>query len=379
LLPSQSASSLQDELTELISRLIAFRSTSNRPEALSACAQFISGWLQKHSLAHRLFDSNDIPSILVGESLYKSGAVPPKTLLLAHFDVVEGADHQFSPQRKNNALYGRGSVDDKYAVALSLLLYRELAQARPDFMLLFTGDEETGGADGAGFVCERVLPRLGKMPEFCLALDGGSPAEIITRQKGVLRLALIEEGKAAHGARPWLGDNAAVKLARDCIKVTEMFQHIERHYSGSPDYWHPTCNIGMIRSGQAVNQVPDHARADFDVRYTEKQNPEQLAQSIGAALEGRLELVANIPPLTPLPSAHLDALLHCANKKRHTSIGVGHGASDAQFFSRNQVPSAVWGAEGNASQHGANEHLCLDSAMYIMEVLADFLSSLGTK
>ncbi|MDR1243218.1 MAG: M20 family metallopeptidase [Deltaproteobacteria bacterium] len=376
MLPAQSVGSLQEELTELIFRLIAFRSTRNRPEALAACAGFIAGWLREHSLMHRVFDSNGIPSILVGESLYKSGSVPPKALLLAHFDVVEGADHQFSPRLKGNELYGRGSVDDKYAVALSLLLYRELAAARPDFMLLFTGDEEVGGADGAGFVCERVLPRLGKMPEFCLALDGGSPAEIITRQKGVLRLALLEEGKAAHGARPWLGDNAAVKLAGDCIKVTEMFKHIEKQYSGSPEYWHPTCNIGMIRSGEVVNQVPDHARADFDVRYTEKQNPEQLVQSIGAALEGRLELVASIPPLTPLPSPRLDALFRCANKKRKTSITVGHGASDAQFFSRNNIPCAVWGAEGNASQHGSDEHLCLDSAMDIMEVLADFLNTL---
>ena len=47
---------------------------------------------------------------------------------MSHIDVVDGADELFEPKVQDGKLYGRGSLDDKYAVALSLLLFRNHLQ-----------------------------------------------------------------------------------------------------------------------------------------------------------------------------------------------------------------------------------------------------------
>ena len=88
--------------------------------------------------------------------LPKDGYAP--VLLMSHLDVVAAGDELFTPREHNGKLYGRGSNDDKYAVALSLVLAKEhlgrlkaggKGQADLPFGLLITSDEEIGGHYGA--------------------------------------------------------------------------------------------------------------------------------------------------------------------------------------------------------------------------------------
>lgn len=53
-----------------------------------------------------------------------------------------------------------------------------------------------------------------------MALDGGTPQEIIVKEKGLLTVKLT-----AHGSRPWIGDNAVDHLIVDysVIRKKPMF------------------------------------------------------------------------------------------------------------------------------------------------------------
>ncbi len=369
--PQADLSLLRDEFVALTSRLISIKSTADRPDELNRCADVICDWLREHSIHFQRLSNDGLPSILVGNK-----QADAKVLLLAHFDVVDAAADLFRPEVQGNILRGRGSIDDKYAVALGLLLFREhLAELRRagkgqealPFMLLFTGDEETGGTRGAGFAVNQILPR------FCIALDGGSPTEIITRQKGVLRLRLTAGGRSAHGARPWLGENAAVRLIRDCLTVEKIFADlVPEDAAPASSHWHPTCNLGLLRAGRVINQVPDEAVADFDIRFTEDDSADGLAEAVRLAVGSQVEVRALIPPLRGLDSPLLPRLLVHAPA---AATGRGHGASDAQFFSERGIPCVVWGAEGDNSQHGPDEHLLIDSALQIYRHLDAFLRS----
>ena len=75
---------------------------------------------------------------------------------MSHIDVVDGPDDLFNPRAKDDALYGRGSIDDKYAAALSLVFVKNyLQQLQKEgkdqkdlpFGIIITADEEIGGAD----------------------------------------------------------------------------------------------------------------------------------------------------------------------------------------------------------------------------------------
>ena len=79
-------------------------------------------------------------------------------LLMAHIDVVDAADPQFDPVIRDGKLFGRGAIDDKYAVALSLVLAKEhverlrqqgRTQKDLPFGVLITSDEEVGGHNGS--------------------------------------------------------------------------------------------------------------------------------------------------------------------------------------------------------------------------------------
>ena len=264
------------EIIDLTKHLIRFKSMHSQPAEINKCAAYIEAYLQTHHITYRRLDSNGIPSILITRS---NGYAP--VLLMSHIDVVEGPDTLFDPYEKNGNLYGRGSKDDKYAVALSLVLLKEFlphmeSQDDLPFGVLITGDEEIGGPNGA----RKALAEL--KADFCIALDGGGLEKIVVKEKGILQLKLIARGKSAHGARPWLGENAIDRLIAD-------YQVLGAHFQESaPDHWHRSLNFGRIQAGNSINQVPDYAEAFFDIRFTETDDMDAIVEKVRRSIQGEL-------------------------------------------------------------------------------------------
>ncbi|MBU1002020.1 MAG: M20/M25/M40 family metallo-hydrolase [Proteobacteria bacterium] len=358
-----------DELVALTSKLIRFKSTASRAQELDSCAAFIHAWLKANGIFSQLTHNQGVPCVAV---LPADGVVP--VLLMTHFDVVEAEDESlFEPRVEKGSLWGRGSLDDKYGVALSMLQYRDAlqdlkarggTQADMSFGLLMTGDEESGGQLGAKALLDHVQTR------FCIALDGGAPDEVVIKQKGILNLRLTTHGRTAHGARPWLGINAADQLLDDCLKLRELFP------DRGGEHWHRTLNLSSLRAGTgSINQVPAKAEALFDLRYTEADDPDELVTVMRGQIRGDLEVLAKEPQLTPQDSPYLAQLL-----QQHPDMqtGCAHGASDARFLTRRGIPGVVWGAWGNSSAHGLGEHVTLESLDSLSLRLQSFLRALPT-
>ena len=355
------------ELIELTKNLIRFPSVHGRPDQIHACADTIEDYLKSSRIAFQRFNFNNTPSILV---LPKNQFAP--VVLMSHFDVVDGPDRLFSPWEENGCLYGRGSIDDKYAVALSLVLLKNHIErlessgksrnALP-FGILLTGDEEIGGANGA----QKILHEF--KTDFCIALDGGGIQKIVVKEKGILRLKLITRGKTAHGARPWLGENAIVRLIDD-------YQRLKAFFDGSaPDHWHRTLNFSIMHAGSVINQVPDYAEALFDIRYTETDDIDALVKAVREAIQGELQVVSTFPMFLGGNSPYLDKLLSFTPS---TQLGCEHGASDARHLAVHGIPGIVWGADGDMSQHSEDEHIHIDSFLSLYKILDQFLSAIGT-
>jgi succinyl-diaminopimelate desuccinylase len=353
-----------EELIELTKSLIRFKSMQSRPEEIRACAEFVGNYLTKHGAEWKLLDREGVPSILALPK-EKDAAV----LLMSHIDVVGGPDSLFEPYEKGGKLYGRGSIDDKYAAALSVVLFKEhLLRCRKrgggqwdlTFGILITGDEEVGGKKGAKEALAEVKA------EFCIALDGGGLKKIVTKEKGVLRLKLISRGRTAHGARPWLGENAIENLISDYLKIKPFFD------LSTPEHWHRTMNLSIVHAGESVNQVPDHAEALFDIRYTEKDDVDQLVEEMTKHIQGELVVESREPLFHGGDSPYLDTLLEIA---KDTAVGFEHGASDARFLPDHGIKGIVWGADGDMSQHSQDEHLNIDSAYALYRIIDEFMDS----
>ena len=355
------------EIIALTRDLIRFKSTHSRPEEIERCARFVQDYLERWDIAYQRIDRGGTPSILI---LPSNNFAP--VLLMSHIDVVEGTDGQFQPVEKDGRLYGRGSIDDKYAVALSLVLMKNRiqgcrsrggGQADIPFGILITGDEEIGGANGAQHVLASIRT------DFCIALDGGSLEKIVIKEKGILHLKLVARGKSAHAARPWLGENAIENLLSDYQRLQTFF---EPPSPPDPDHWHRTLNFSTVQAGKSRNQVPDLAEACFDVRYTERDDPEALVAAIRSAIAGEL-IVEKVEPLFfSQSSPYLDRLAAVAPG---AVFGGEHGASDARFLHAYGMNGVVWGANGNLSQHSPEEHIVIDSISTLYLMIDRFLDS----
>ena len=350
-----------DEIIELTKSLIRFKTMHSRPDQIMACADFIGAYLTENGAAWRRLDRDGVPSLLV---LPKRNETP--VLLLSHMDVVDAPDELFEPYEKEGKLYGRGSIDDKYAVALSMVLFKEHLRRRRDkggaqgdlaFGILLTGDEEVGGKKGA----KEALAQI--KAEFCIALDGGGLKKIVAKEKGILRLKLLSRGRSAHGARPWLGENAVDNLISDYLKIKPFFELT------AAEHWHRTLNLGLIQAGKSANQVPDYAEALFDIRYTENDDVEGLVEAMRREVRGELVVETVEPLFRGGDSPYLDLILGIAGD---TAVGFEHGASDARFLSDYGIKGIVWGADGDMSQHSGEEHLNIESVSALYHILDEF-------
>jgi succinyl-diaminopimelate desuccinylase len=354
-----------EEIVQLTKDLVRFKTMHSKPDEIQACAAFIEDFLKEAGIRYRRVEHDGVPSILAGP---RDEFAP--VLLMAHMDVVDAPDELFEPVVKDDKLYGRGTIDDKYAVALSLVLLKNQFQAlrgkskaQEDLPLgiLLTGDEEIGGHRGARHVLETFRT------DFCIALDGGCVEKIVVKEKGRFQLKLISRGKSAHGARPWLGENAIEKLIEDYLKIKTYFQE------SSPEHWHRTMNFSVVHAGKSTNQVPDFAEAIFDVRYTENDDMDNLIEKIRKEIEGELLVEKKEAIFQSGDSPYLDSLLEIAKK---TKVGFEHGASDARFLAEYGMTGIVWGADGDQSQHSEQEHVNLPSVYTLYGILNEFLKGI---
>jgi succinyl-diaminopimelate desuccinylase len=350
------------DLLDLTKDLVRFKSMLSMPDEINRCADFIERFLKDIGASCKRIECDGVPSIAA-----LPGPDFAPVLLMSHIDVVDAPDQLFEPVEKDGKLYGRGSIDDKYAVALSMILFREHlykarkeGQAQGDLPLgiLITGDEEGGGHKGAKEALKTIRT------DFCIALDGGNVRKIVTKEKGVLRLKLVSRGKAAHGSRPWLGENAIEKLFEDYQGIKSFFQE------EAPEHWHKTINFSIINAGKSENQVPDLAEAVFDIRYTEKDDVDALVKQMRDKIKGELLVEMKEPLFLGGESAYLDLVLDIS---KDTTLGFEHGASDARFLKEHGIPGIVWGANGDQSAHAYDEHLNLESFYELYRILDRFI------
>jgi len=350
------------EIIDLTKDLIRFKTVHSKPQEIKRCAAFIENYLNTLDLKYHRLDYANTPSLLV---LPQNDFTP--ILLMSHIDVVDAPDELFNPLEKDRKLYGRGSLDDKYAVAMSLVLLKKHLQRlrRHDrgqndlpFGVLITGDEEIGGFNGA----KRALHKI--QTDFCIVLDGGDLEKIVVKEKGVARVKFVSKGKASQGDRPWIGANAAEKLIDDFVALRTYF------VKSVPEHRDRAVVINSMHTGESHHNIPEYAEASVEIRYSETDDMEQLFEKLRKKLRSEI-LIEAIEPFFPGgESPYLQLLLDISKK---TGFGFEDGANDARFLSRLGIKGIIWGADGDRSRHSANEHVNIESVFELYRILDEFV------
>jgi succinyl-diaminopimelate desuccinylase len=355
------------EALELAERLIAY--DTSRPEGVRDAAGFVEGWLSSRGIAARQEEVRGLPVTMA-----EVGPADATTVVLhGHLDVVPGHAEQFQPRREGDRLFGRGAYDMKGALAVMLLVLGDHdEQAGIRLRLGIVPDEESEEERDRG---SDALVDGGFIGDFAIT---GEPTDlqIGVQAKGVLAMRLEVTGVAAHGATPWLGDNAVLKA----LQVFRSIESLPFTRQSSDLFDRPSINLGRIWGGDALNKVPDTCVIDVDVRFLPEQDPEDILREVSELPDTRLVSTFRRPPAVVAPdSPYVMALGEAAaphHPERVMSVGRD-GASDVVSFLRVGVPAVEFGPVGGG-HHGPREWVSIASLESYRGTLTDFVASLAS-
>lgn len=356
---------MSEELVGLATRLIEFETAG--VEGIHEAAGFVEGWLEARGIEAEMDEVRGLPVL-------KAEVGPddaPTVVLHGHLDVVPGQAGQFEPRVEGDRLYGRGGYDMKGALAAMLMTAATMReQDGVRVRLGIVGDEESEEAAERG---SDHLVDSGFIGDFAIT---GEPTDlqIGVEAKGVLALRLEVAGTAAHGATPWLGDNAVLK-AHDVFRSIESLP-FARHSSELFD--RPSINLGRILGGDALNKVPDRCAIDVDIRYLPDQDPGEILEQVRGLPDAEATPLFSRPPAVVDRESPFLLGLREAVAGRHGGepMSVGRdGASDAVSFLRVGVPAVEFGPVGEG-HHGPAEWVSVPSLLTYAQTLEDFLRAI---
>ena len=188
----------------------------------------------------------------------------PRLLFSSHLDTVplcRGAE----PVRRGGRIVARGATavraDNRTAVACIVTVAETLLKQRlphPPLTFLFTVGEEIGL-----YGAKHVRPADLGHPAWAVNIDSGDPNEIITGAIGATRWEAHVRGLSSHaGMHPEHGVSALLAASRAIALAAD------RGYFGliRKGRRSGTANAGIIKGGEATNQVTDYVYVKGECR-----------------------------------------------------------------------------------------------------------------
>lgn len=350
---------------EQLVTLVAMPTISHDTLANEAALDYIEDYFIERGMHCRRDSFNGHGTLLA--STHATNLLTPTVLLTAHIDVVNASESMFKLVQRGDRLIGRGVYDMKFSIAGYMQLIDELQDdlAEYDFGILITTDEEIGSLSAQELIASGLHPKI------CIMPDSTAPGwNIETVAKGFWRFDLTAKGKTAHGARPWEGDSASIKLIH---ALHELKTNFEGHHEGTD-----SLNIGKINGGYGYNVVPDEITAAVEIRYLNKDNLKSQRDMIDTLCR-KYDLVfaerylgsAVLTDLEhPLVKKYLESVVAVTGKQPESFISCA--ASDAPPFYDAGITCILSCCVGGG-HHSENEWISLDSFLQFVPILHTFL------
>ncbi|WP_263247215.1 M20/M25/M40 family metallo-hydrolase [Saccharopolyspora rosea] len=354
-------------------------------------------------------------------------------LVHGHLDVVpadpaEWSVHPFSGAVQDGYVWGRGAVDMKDMVAMSLAVARRFKRdgitPPRDLVFAFLADEEAGGLQGAQWLVdhrpelfEGCTEAISEVGGFSVTLKDGVRTYLVqTAEKGIRWLTLRVRGRAGHGSMVH-DDNAVTKLAEAVAKLGQhrfplvLTDSVREFLDGVTEItgWEfpeddiegavaklgnlsrivgatlrDTANPTMLTAGYKHNVIPSVAEAAVDCRILpgrEEAFERELAELLGPDVER--EWVGLPPVETKFEGRIVDTMsasLLAEDPGARALPYMMSGGTDAKSFSRMgmscygfaplKLPADL---DFAALFHGVDERVPVDALRFGTRVLDRFL------
>jgi acetylornithine deacetylase/succinyl-diaminopimelate desuccinylase-like protein len=286
-------SAAADEAVDVFKALLRI-DTTNPPGNERPAADLIAGRLQREGIAFDLVESAPGRANVVAR-LRGNGKAPP-LLLNGHLDVVpadpESWRHPpFAAEEADGCIWGRGAIDMKNMVAMSLmtviLLHRSEVKLDRDVIFAAVADEEAGSRKGALYLVEnhpdlvRAEYVLNEVGGHTLHVGGSRFYPIQVSEKGICWFEMTAHGEPGHGSMPH-PHNAVVKLAK-ALAALGTARFPQHNTPVVEAFLRAVAERAPLPQRLAMPRMIDPRLAGFLLSVLAKTNPNQ-ARGLGAML-----------------------------------------------------------------------------------------------
>jgi len=347
----------------MLARLVGFDSVVGRPNL--TLMNEIADWLDGNGISCRLLTGPEGDRANLFATI--GDAAQPGYILSGHVDVVPATEPEwqgdpFVLRDTGERLIGRGACDMKGFVAAVLTAAPELAAmslATPIHIAL-SYDEEAG--------CKGVPHMIAALPDLCAPPLGcivGEPTGLapVLAHKGKAALELCATGVSGHSSRPDLGHNAIHALLPALVAATAQAATLQADGLRDARFEPPwsSLQIGTIEGGQALNIIPEEARARIEARAIAGTDPESLLAPVLAAAKAHgvaAHWLSSYPPLALDRDDPLVALTgRISGQDALDAVSFG---TEAGLFQQARIPSIICGPGDIARAHRPEEYLTPD-------------------
>jgi succinyl-diaminopimelate desuccinylase len=207
----------------------------------------------------------------------------PTVALLGHLDTVP-SEHDGPARVEGDRIYGCGVSDMKagLAVKLELLDRLEADQVWCNLLLVFYEREE-GPFDENGLKDVLDAHERLRTADLAFCLEPSSN-RLQLGSLGGLHCTLTFDGKKAHSARPWQGENA---IHRAGPVLSDLLALDRKPISFGPFTFYEVMNATMVTGGGTRNVIPDSFAVNVNYRFAPGRTIEAAQEEFTRFIDGR--------------------------------------------------------------------------------------------
>ena len=298
------------------------------------------------------------------------GTGGPKIALVGHLDVVR-TSHDGPPRVEGDRLYGPGASDMKSGLALMLdLVQSGLSDcAGVDLTLVLYAREEGPFLENElGPVLEED-PELGRV-DLAVCMEP-SDNKLSLGASGSLHATIAFEGRTAHSARPWQGENAIHKAGPF---LTELGARAPREVELDGLVYRAVTSATTASGGRGRNVVPDSFTLNLNHRFPPGTSVEEAQQEIIELVAGRALITWTDLSPSALPHAS-HPLVIALRDAGVADVEPKQAWTDVARFALHGVPAVNFGPGENAQAHQRNEWTSISKLVEGQAILRRWLRS----
>ncbi|MDJ0952265.1 MAG: succinyl-diaminopimelate desuccinylase [Acidimicrobiia bacterium] len=292
----------------------------------------------------------------------------PLLTLYGHFDTVPVQDNG-EPVVRDGRMFGLGTVDMKSGLAIMIhLLEDDAVRTGPYDVVGVFYDKEEGPMAENGL--EAVLDKVPWLAdsEFAIVLE---PTDLGVELgcNGAMNADVVFEGKAAHSARPWLGENAVTKAGSWLAAMHEREPELVE-IDGLE--FREVFSVTMAEGGIANNVLPANLHINLNYRFPPIYSLEEAEERLQAvAAEADWIVIKDRAPSGEVVehNVHLDRLLEISGASRSSK----QGWTDVARLTARGIPAVNFGPGDPGLAHQQAESVPLVNVDRGYEVLREFL------